>query len=114
MMKSAEDRPRGELTEPLDRPTDRRILRQGQMRSERVVVARVGRKDSAQMAFAEDGSVIKAFQADRADQSLRIPVLPRWARGRRVISDAHRGTTLRDRVTVARVAVPDQVVRCFI
>jgi hypothetical protein len=37
MMKSAEDRPRGELTEPLDRPTDRRILRQGQMRSERVV-----------------------------------------------------------------------------
>ena len=75
-MKPAEDRPRGELTEPLDRPMDRRILAQGQMRSERAVVARVGRKDSAQMAFAEDDSVIKAFPADRADQSLRIPVLP--------------------------------------
>jgi hypothetical protein len=75
-MKPAEDRPRGELTEPLDRPMDRRILAQGQMRSERVVVARVGRKDSAQMAFAEDDNVIKAFPADRADQSLRTPVLP--------------------------------------
>jgi hypothetical protein len=64
-MKPAEDRPHGELTDPLDRPMDRRILAQGQMRSERVVVARVGRKDSAQMAFAEDDSVIKAFPADR-------------------------------------------------
>jgi hypothetical protein len=72
LMKPAEDRPRGELTEPLDRPMDRRILAQGQMRSEPVVVARVGRKDSAQMAFAEDDSVIKAFPADGADQSLRI------------------------------------------
>jgi hypothetical protein len=76
MMKSAENRPRGKLAIPLDRPTDRRILAQGQMRSERIVVARVGYKDSAQMAFAEDDSVIKAFPADRADQSLRIPVLP--------------------------------------
>jgi hypothetical protein len=37
VMQSAEDRPRGELTELLDRPMGWRILAQGQMRSERVV-----------------------------------------------------------------------------
>jgi hypothetical protein len=48
-MKPAEDRPRGELTEPLGRPMDRRILAQRQMRSEFVVLAGVGRKYETQM-----------------------------------------------------------------
>jgi hypothetical protein len=76
MMKSAEKRPGSELAEPLDRPMARRILIQGQMRSEFVVIAGVGCKDPAQMGLAEDDDVIKAFAADRADQSLRMPVLP--------------------------------------
>ena len=71
-----EDRPSSELAEPLDRPMARRILAQGQMRSEFVVIAGVGRKDPAQMGLAEDDDVIEAFPADRADQSLRMPVLP--------------------------------------
>jgi hypothetical protein len=75
MMKSAEDRPSGKLALPLDRPMAWRILVQGQMCSEFVVVAGVGRKDPAQMGFAEDDDVIEAFSADRADQSLRMPVL---------------------------------------
>ena len=76
MVKPAEDRLSSELAEPLDRPTARRILPQGQMRSEFVVIAGVGRKDPAQMGLAEDDDVIEAFPADRADQSLRMPVLP--------------------------------------
>ena len=76
MVKSAEDRPSSELAEPLDRPMARRILAQGQMRSQFVVIAGVGRKDPAQMGLAEDDDVIEAFPADRADQSLRMPVLP--------------------------------------
>ena len=55
----------------------RRILVQGQMRSDSVVIAGVGRKDPAQMGLAEDDDVIEAFAADRADQSLRMTVLPR-------------------------------------
>ena len=77
MMKSAEDRLGGELAEPLDRPMGRGILPQGKMRSDFVVVAGVAGKDSAQMSLAEDDDVIEAFPADRADQSLRMPVLPR-------------------------------------
>ena len=76
MMKSAEDRLSSELAEPLDRPMARGILTQRQMRSELVVVAGVGRKDLAQMGLAEDDDVIEAFPPDRADHSLRMPVLP--------------------------------------
>jgi hypothetical protein len=45
------------------------------MRSEFIVIAGVGRKDPAQMGLAQDDDVIKALPADRADQSLRMPVL---------------------------------------
>jgi hypothetical protein len=75
-MKAVEDRLSGEPAELLERPMARRILIQRQMSSEPVVITRVGRKNPAQMDFAEDDSVIEAFPADRADQSLRMPVLP--------------------------------------
>jgi hypothetical protein len=58
MMKSAEDRLSGELAEPLDRPMARRILTQGRMRSQFVVIAGVGCKDPAQMRLAQDDDVI--------------------------------------------------------
>ena len=76
MVQSADDRLSGEQAEALDRLMARRILPQGQMRSEFIVIAGVGRKDPAQMGLAQDDDVIKAFPADRADQSLRMPVLP--------------------------------------
>jgi hypothetical protein len=77
MMKSAEDRLISEPAEPLDRPMARRILTQGQMRSEFVVIIGVGGKDPAQMGLAEDDDVIEAFSSDRTDQSLRMPALSR-------------------------------------
>ena len=75
MVKSAEDRLGSELAEALDRTTARRILVQGQVRSDFIVIAGVGRKDPAQMGLTEDDDMIQAFPADRADQSLRMPVL---------------------------------------
>jgi len=76
MVQPVEDRPSNELAEPLDRSTAWRILAQGQMRSQFVVIASIRRKDPAQVAFADDNGMIEAFPADRADQSLRMPVLP--------------------------------------
>jgi hypothetical protein len=66
MMKSAEKRPRGEVTEPLNGPMGRRILVQRQMRSEFVVIDGVGTKDSTQVGVAEDDDVIEAFRCRRA------------------------------------------------
>ena len=76
MMKSAKSRLSSELAEPLDRPMARRILHQARICLESVVIAGVGRKDPAQMSVAKDDDVIEAFPADRADQSLRMPILP--------------------------------------
>ena len=77
MMKPAEDGPSGELAVRLDRSMARRILAQGQMRPEFVVIGVVGRKYPAHMDLAKDDDVIEAFAADRAYQPLRMPVLPR-------------------------------------
>ena len=77
MVKPAQDGLSSELAEPLHLSTARRILAQGQMRSEFVVITGVGRKDAAQVGLAEDDDMIEAFPADRANQSFRMPVLPR-------------------------------------
>ena len=50
MVKPAQDGQSSELAEPLRLSTARRILPQGQMRSEFVVIAGVAGKDPAQMA----------------------------------------------------------------
>lgn len=55
----------------------RRILTQRQVGPEFIVTVGVGLKDPAQMGLAEDDDVIEAFATDRADQPLRMPVLPR-------------------------------------
>ena len=77
MMKSAENRPCAKRAQLLDRPTARRILVQGQMRSDFIIIVGVGGKDPAEVGLAEDDDVIEAFPADRADQPLRMPILPR-------------------------------------
>jgi len=76
MMKATQDWQSIDLAEPLRRPMARRILVKRQMRSDFVVIPGVGRKNPAQMGVAEDDDVIEAFPADRADQSLRMPILP--------------------------------------
>ena len=76
MMQSTEDRPCNDLAVSLHGPMARRSLEQGQMRPGFIVIAGVGSEDPAQMGLAEDDDMIEAFAADRADQSLHMPVLP--------------------------------------
>src|SRR5262249_13143240 len=114
MVKPAQDGLSSELAEPLHLSTARRILAQGQMRSEFVVITGVPRKDAAQVGLAEDDDMIEAFPADRANQSLRMPVLPGCPPRRRVIAYAHGCKTLRDCLAVASVTVADHVLWCFI
>ena len=77
MVKSAKNRRHGDLSEPLNRAVAGRILGQGQMGPRPVVICGIRRKNSAQMVFAKDDDVIEAFPADRADQPLRMSILPR-------------------------------------
>ena len=75
MMKATENWLRSEPAETLDLPMAWRILAQGQMGSQFVVIGGVGREDPAQVGLAEDDDVIEALPADRADQPLRMSVL---------------------------------------
>ena len=76
MMQPAQDRLSSEPAETLDRPMAWRILAQGQMRSQFVVIVGIARNDPTQMALAEDDDVIETLPADRAYQPLRMSVLP--------------------------------------
>ncbi len=67
MMKSAKDRPRGDLAGPLNRTTERRILAESEMRSNVIIIRGVSREDPAQMGLAKDDDVIEVFAADRTE-----------------------------------------------
>ena len=57
MMKPAEDRPRGDATEPLNWTNKRCILAQGQMRPDIVVIASIGLEDPTQVGVLTEYSV---------------------------------------------------------
>ena len=81
MMKSAEDRLSSELAEPLDRPMARRILTQGQMRSNSVV--QQGLRTPTGLAFENfciDGTRGLAFAFASMGRSARLAVLISVAR----------------------------------
>ena len=65
----------------------------------------------AQMPLAEHDDMVKTLPADRADQALRIAILPRRARRRRMIPNAERADAADEDMAVAAIAVPDQITR---
>jgi hypothetical protein len=75
MVKSAKDRPRRDLAEPLNWTKKRRVLSKAKMRSEIVVVGGVGPEDPAKMRFAQDHDMIQAFSPDRADEPFDVSVI---------------------------------------
>src|SRR5215471_18722552 len=61
------------------------------------------------MALANDDDVIKTFPSDRADQPLRISVLPRRPRRDRSVANAHGPDAPDEGSAIRAVAVVDQV-----
>jgi len=59
------------------------------MRSDYVIVARVGAQKMAQMRLAKDDDVVQAFAANGPNQSFGKTVLPRRASRDRLIPNAH-------------------------
>jgi hypothetical protein len=74
--KTAETRLGCGCSNDLDSPMDRIILVQSQMGPHVVVIGGILAKDAAQASLTEHDQVVESFSPDRADQSLRIPVLP--------------------------------------
>jgi SAM domain (Sterile alpha motif) len=89
VMKAAENRSRCNGAEPLNRPMNGSVLAQSPMSPRFIIVGGKLVKDPAQMGLTEHNQVVETFPSDRADQSLRVPILPRRARGNRFVADAH-------------------------
>ena len=69
-------------------------LHRRQMSSALIVISLVRAQQIAKMPLAEDNDMVKAITSDRADEPLRISILP-WRRGRdRPIPNAHRPNAL--------------------
>ena len=89
----------------------RRILAQGEMRARLVVVFPVQIEQMAQMPFAKDHDVIKTIPSDRANHSLRIPILP-WRTCRdRPIPYAHCPNTPDKGLAINTVPVANDISR---
>src|SRR6266516_5700437 len=76
-------------TEPLDRPTQGRILAQRQVRARLIVIRRIRSKNSPQVRLTKDQHSIQALAAHSADQAFRIAILPRRSRRDWSVADTH-------------------------
>jgi hypothetical protein len=65
-----------EYAQPPERPSEWRVLVQSQMRANAIVILHIRTERVAQTLLAEDNNINKAFASDRADQPLRVPILP--------------------------------------
>jgi hypothetical protein len=68
VMKSAQDGACTDHTGSLNRARNWRILVQGSMRSDAIVIVGVGFQDPTQMHLAQDNDVVHALTPDRSDQ----------------------------------------------
>ena len=77
VMESAEDGERFDTSDSLDLARDRRIFVKRPMRSDFVIIARIGSQDPAEMRLTKNDDMIEALAADRPDQSFGKAILPR-------------------------------------
>ena len=77
MVQAAENRPRLDASYWLHGTVDRCVLTQGEMRASLIIIVDVAGQHMAQVPLSEHDDMVKALPADRADQTLRIAILPR-------------------------------------
>src|SRR6202011_256089 len=79
------------------------------MRARPIVIFHVTEQQVTEVAFAEYNDVVKAFPADRTDQPFSISILPRGARRRRSIANAHRSESADEDLTIGPVPVTNEI-----
>ena len=110
-MESAEDRSHLDTPVALNGPSIRRILFQREVRTHRIVIFQVARKDVAKVLLACHHNVVETFPTDRTDQALCIPVLPWRACRCGMIANAKRANPADEDTAVTSVPIADQIAR---
>src|SRR6202163_4503564 len=102
------------ITGSLNRARNRRILVQGSMRSDVIVIVGVGFHDPTQMHLAQDNDVVHTLTPDRSDQPFGKAILPGRGWCGRLVPDAHGAQSACDDGTIDPIAVPDHVARSLV
>src|ERR1700675_3289050 len=102
------------ITGSLNRARNRRILVQGSMCSDAIVIVGVGFQDPTQMHLAQDNDVVHALTPDRSDQPFGKANLPRRGWRGRLVPDAHGAQSACDDAAVDPIPIADEVARSLI
>src|SRR5258708_19958396 len=113
-MKSAKDGAWTDHTGSLNRARNRRILVQGSMRSDVVVIACVRLQNLTQMHLVQDDDVVHTLTPDRSDQPFGKAVLPRRGWPGRLVPDSHGPQSSCDDAAIDPIPIADAVTRSFI
>src|SRR4029077_8003181 len=113
-MKSAQNGARTGHTGSLNRARNRRILVQGSMRSDEIVIVGVGFQDATQMHSAQDNDVVHTLTPDRSDQPFGKAILPGRGWCNRLVPNAHGAQSAGDDAAVDPIAVPDHITRSLV
>src|ERR1019366_2713450 len=98
----------------MNRTRNRRILVQGSMRSDAIILVGVGFQGPTQMHLAQDNDVVYTLTPDRSDQPFGKAVLPGRGWCGRLVPDAHGAQSARDDAAIDPVAITDEVMRSLI
>src|ERR1700757_3649198 len=79
------------------------------MRAGPIVIFHVTGQQVTEVAFAEYNDVVKAFPSDRTDQPFSISILPRGARRRRSVANAHRSKSADKDLTISAVPGTNEI-----
>jgi len=85
-----------------------------QVRPAAVIVVEVREQDPVQMPFIKHDYVIQTFSANRPNQAFTGGVLLRCSRGDRNLVNAHVMHAISEVLSVAAVAVANQIARSFV
>ena len=81
------------------------------MRSDVIVIARVGSQGVAQMRLTQDDKMIHTLAPDRSDQPFGKAILPRRGRRDGLVPDAHGTHSACDNAAVDAIPIADEVAR---
>src|ERR1019366_8638466 len=101
-------------SDSLNLASDRRILVQGSMRSDAIILVGVGFQDPTQMHLAQDNDVVCTLTPDRSDQPLGKAVLPGRGWCGRLVPDAHGAQSACDDAAIDPIPFANEVARSFI
>src|SRR5260370_28516737 len=93
----------------LDWPSVGWVLVEREMSASLVIVREVAGQGAAQVSFAQDDDMIETLAADRADEPLRVGVLPRAGGRRQHFTNPHVLQPLPERLTIDAVAIAKEV-----